>query len=290
MLIAVQMWIYTARGMRGDPARNLHQIGLCAVAFTHNADIGAENMLKENCPMGNDTPLKERIRRGDIVIGVGAPITATKSELEDILGKDDYGFITSDSQHSPFSEHQLVDFCNTADEVGIPVHFRIKHTKFAFLVGNIADLGPAIIEIPLVEDVDTVREALEWFYFPPQGRRSWVGGHRWGAELGHDRLGYAEWWNNNGILDLQIETLHAIENVNALALPGVDMFSWGPADLEFDREMHPHHPFRTDDDCIKHVMKQLETQDARMCYRSYEPDLRNKYLDMGVTVLMERAK
>ncbi len=239
--------------------------------------------------MGNNAPLKERIRRGDIVIGVSAAMTATKSELEDILSKDDYGFVSTDSQHSPFSEHQLVEFCNTADEVGIPVHFRIKHTNFAFLVGNYADLGPAMIEIPLVEEPATVRDALQWFYFPPQARRSFVGGNSWGF-AGQGRRGYAEWWNNNGMLMLQIETLRAIENIHTFAAPGVDMFSWGPSDLEFDREMHPHHPFQTDDDCILHVMKQLESQDTRMCYRSYEPDLRNKYLDMGVTVLMERAK
>ena len=240
--------------------------------------------------MCKDTPLKERIRRGDIIIGVSTPMNSTKSQLEDILAKDDYGFVSTDSQHSPFSEHQLVEFCYTADEVGIPVHLRIKHTKFAFLVGNLADLGPAIIEIPLVEEPATVREALEWFYFPPQGRRSFVGAPRWGAELGHDRRGYAEWWNNNGMLMLQIETIRAIENIHTLAMPGIDMFSWGPADLEFDREMHPHHPFITDDDCIKHVMDQLASENPRMCYRSYEPELRNKYIDMGVTVLMERAK
>ena len=134
--------------------------------------------------MGNDTPLKERIRRGDIVIGVSAPMTVTKSELEDILGKDDYGFVMTDSQHSPFSEHQMVDFCNMADEVGIPVHLRIDHPRHVYLLGNLADLGPAMLEVPLVEDAATVREAIEWFYFPPVGRRSFVGGNRWGAELG----------------------------------------------------------------------------------------------------------
>jgi 2-keto-3-deoxy-L-rhamnonate aldolase RhmA len=240
--------------------------------------------------MSSDTPLKERIRRGDIVIGVSVPMDTPKSQVEDILSKDDYGFITCDSQHSPFSEHRLVEYCNMADELGIPVHFRIKHTQFAFLVGNIADLGPAIIEIPLVEEVATVREALEWFYFPPEGRRSWVGGYRWGAELGHDRLGYAKWWNDNGILMLQVETLRAIENIRTLALPGVDLFSWGPADLEFDREMHPHHPLKTDADCIKHVMDQVNDLDVRMSYRSGSPDLRNKYIDLGVTVLMEAAR
>ncbi len=240
--------------------------------------------------MSNDTSLKERIARGDVVIGVNGPIGSTKSELEDILGKDDYGFITCDSQHSPFSEHRLVEHCNIADEIGIPVHFRMKHPDLAFLIGNIADLGPAFIEIPLVERVETVREALEWFYFPPEGRRSWVGGSRWGAELGHDRPGYAKWWNEHGVICLQVETLNAIENISTLALPGVDLFSWGPADLEFDREMHPHHPLKTDDDCIKHVMDQIKDSSARMSYRSGDPALRNKYIDMGVTVLMERAQ
>ena len=240
--------------------------------------------------MSNDTSLKERIRRGDVVIGVGIPIGSSKSQFEDILGKDDYGFATCDSQHSPFSEHMLVDHCNIADEVGIPVHFRIKHTQFAFLVGNIADLGPAAIEIPLVEETSTVREAVDWFYFPPEGRRSWVGGSRWGAELDLDRPGYAKWWNENGVLILQVESLRAIENIRTLAMPGVDLFSWGPADLEFDREMHPHHPLKTDDDCIKHVMDQVNDLDVRMSYRSGDPDLRNKYIDLGVTVLMERAQ
>ena len=54
--------------------------------------------------------------------------------------------------------------------------------------------------------------------------------------------------------------------------------------------MHPHHPFKTDDDCIKHVMDQVNDLDVRMSYRSGDPALRNKYIDLGVTVLMEAAQ
>ena len=32
------------------------------------------------------------------------------------------------------------------------------------------------------------------------------------------------------------------------------------------------------------------TLDVRMSYRSYDPALRNKYLDLGVTVLFEMAQ
>ena len=43
--------------------------------------------------------LKQKIASGDLVIGVSAPITSSKSRLEEILGADDYGYISIDSQH-----------------------------------------------------------------------------------------------------------------------------------------------------------------------------------------------
>ena len=237
-----------------------------------------------------ETTLKERIRRGDIIIGVNAGVTTTKSQLEDMLGKDDYGFVSADSQHSPFAEHQLVEFCATAAEVGIPVQFRIKHTRHAYLVGNLADLGPLGIEVPLVEEESVVEEALRWFYFPPQGRRSWIGGSSYGFNRDFERTEYAKYWNSNGYLCMQIESLKAMVNAGSLAKPGIDCLTWGPADLSFDIEMNPGHILKTDDDCVRQVVKQLEGKDTKLSYRSYDPGLRNKYIDMGVTVLMESPK
>ena len=63
-----------------------------------------------------------------------------------------------------------------ADEVGADMHFRIKHTRHSYLIGNILDLGPTLIEVPQVENVATVDESIEHFYFPPVARRSWIGG------------------------------------------------------------------------------------------------------------------
>ena len=151
--------------------------------------------------------LKDKIVRGDIVLGVAVPIASTKSQMEDILGKDDYDFIHADSQHGAYSEERLVRYCETAKEVGIPVQFRIKHPRHAYLVGNILDLGPLGIEVPLVEDEATVDEAVNWFYYPQVAKRSWGGAARYGIEGREGRLEYAEWWNANGILCIQMETL-----------------------------------------------------------------------------------
>lgn len=236
------------------------------------------------------TDFKQRMRDGEILIGVSAPISATKSQMEDILGKDDYAFINTDSQHSAFNEETLVQFCGYADELDIPVQFRIKHTWQAYLIGNLLDLGPAGIEVPQVEEPETVDEALKYFYYPQVGRRSWGGAARWQIAADGDRLRYADWWNSHGWLCLQMESIQAVSNARLLAKAGVDCLTWGPSDLLYDIEAHPQHPFRTVDDCVRHALKQLEGTTTRISFRSYDFNLRSKYIDMGVTVLMESPK
>ncbi len=240
--------------------------------------------------MPDERSLKQRIRSGEIVVGVSASLNTSRSQLEDILSKDSYGFVSVDSQHSPYNEERLVEFCATAEEVGIPVQFRIKHTRHAYLIGNILDLGPWGIEVPLVVEESIVDEAIDAFYYPQVGHRSWGGAARYGVKEREDRLAYASWWNANGLLCLQMETIDSVTNARKLAKQGVDCLTWGPADLSFDIEAHPQHPFQTVDDCVKQVLKQLEGTDIRVSFRNYSHELRQKYIDMGVTVLMERPK
>jgi 2-keto-3-deoxy-L-rhamnonate aldolase RhmA len=240
--------------------------------------------------MAEAASLKERIHRGDIIVGVSVPMDIERGRLEDILSRDTYSFVTVDSQHSAFHEERLVAFCAMTEAMGIPVQFRIKHPRHAYLIGNILDLGPLSIEVPLVETAAVVDEALAVFYYPQVGKRSWGGSARYGIKGRDNRREYAAWWNSHGILCLQIETLTAVTHARQLAKPGVDCLTWGPSDLSFDLEAHPTHPFQTVDDCLRHVLKQLEGTDIRVSFRNYSHELRQKYMDMGVTVFMERPR
>ncbi|MDP6666124.1 MAG: aldolase/citrate lyase family protein [Dehalococcoidia bacterium] len=233
------------------------------------------------------TNLKHRIRNGETTVGASTPMTATKGRIEDILGSSDYTFLSTDSQHGPYDERLLVEFCETTADIGVPVMFRIKHTFHSYLVGNILDLGPSGVEVPQTETEHTAQEAIDYFYYPQVGKRSWGGAARANVSEHADRLDYAEYWNDFGVLWLQIESLSAVTRAKTLAKPGVDCLSWGPADLSFNREANPEHPLKTDDGCIQHVVKLLEGSDTKLCIRSYQPELRNKYLDMGATVLIE---
>ena len=240
--------------------------------------------------MPDQDSLKQRIHKGELIIGASVPITADRGMLEDILGRDSYSFFSVDSQHSAFSEESLVEFCATAEGLGIPVIFRIKHTRLSYLVGNLLDLGPTGAEVPQVEEVETVEESVAYFYYPQQGKRSWGGGARWGVKDRPDRLEYAEWWNSTGVLWMQVESIEAITNMRKLIKPGIDCFSWGPMDLSFNRESQPDHPFKTDDDCLRYALQQLKGTDVTLCYRNFEPALRDKYIQMGVTLLLEPPK
>ena len=192
--------------------------------------------------------LKQRIRSGQTVIGLGAPISATKEYFERAMDQESYEFVFTDGQHSAVDDSQLVQFCALADEFDLPVRFRIKHAMHCQLIGNYLDLGAGGIEVPQTETGQTANEAVENFYYPPVGRRSLGGGARRKIGVLPDPRAYADWWNENGVLWLQIESLSATLHAHKLARPGVDCLSIGPSDLGFDIEAHPHPPYRSVED------------------------------------------
>ncbi len=231
--------------------------------------------------------LKQKIGRGETVLGVGVPMAASRDEVRAAVEQGPYDFVFTDGQHAPVSEERLAAFCAAAEEVGVPVQFRVKHTRDAYLAGNYLDLGPTGIEVPQVELAETAEEAVASVYFPPVGRRSLGGARRKRARDFTEPRAYTEWWNDHGVLWLQIESVAAAVSAYGLAGPGVDCLSFGPADLGLDLEFHPHPRLKTVDDCVAHVVRSIEGTGTAVCFRSGPPDRRQHYLDMGVSVLLE---
>ena len=231
--------------------------------------------------------LKQRIRRRETIVGLGIPISTEREQFEKLLNQNHCDFVFVDSQHSAFSENALVRYCDMADAFDMPVQFRIKHTRHAYLIGNCLDLGPSGVEVPQVETIETVDEAIFSFYYPPTGGRSYGGGARRCAAEYQDPFAYAEWWNSYGVLWMQIESVQAVTGSYALARTGVDCLSFGPSDLAFDMKSHPHPHLKTVDDCIVHVARAIQGTDTALSFRNGTPDTRSRYADMGVTVFLE---
>jgi 2-keto-3-deoxy-L-rhamnonate aldolase RhmA len=208
--------------------------------------------------------LKQKMHQGEAIRTVAAPVDSTRNQLEGLLtknGKVELFYL--DGQHRPLpDERHLVQFCKLAAELGAGVQLRLPHPRLAYLTGRFADLGVLSLMVPLVEEVATADEAIQNFYYPPLGSRSWGGEFRYGEKPPTDRLKYAAWWNGTGMLGFQIETLRAALNVRNLVKRGVDFIAWGPGDMSFDIERHANSPFKTLEEVHAFVIEQLKGFDV----------------------------
>ena len=239
--------------------------------------------------ISNPIGLKKRMHEGEQILGTSLSAETDADRIKEVVESGPYDFISVDSQHSPLSEERLVAFCGLCAELDVFVQFRIKHTHNAYLIGNYLDLGPCGVEVPQTELDETVSEALNSFYFPPEGGRSFGGRARRGVSDHPDPVDYGAWWNTFGILWMQIESVESVTRAHILAKPSVDCLSFGPTDLMFSLMGHPNHQLKTVDDCVAYVARSLEGSGVAVCHRIGSSENRKKYADMGVTVILENA-
>jgi 2-keto-3-deoxy-L-rhamnonate aldolase RhmA len=244
--------------------------------------------------MATAKSLKQKIKDGDIVVALRPSITISASDFEKALTRGSYDLVYIDGQHTPFSDDQLVAISAIAEEAGLPVQFRIPHTRNTYLIGRYLDMGLSGILVPEVEDPAPAEEAVAYAYYPPFGKRSWGGAARFGQTQNGKRLSqpeYVKFWNEHVIVSVQIESIKAVESAASLAVPGIDYLAWGPNDLGLDLQRHPEYRLRTSDDCTRYVWEQVREKGIKMGMAILtESDERQKYIDMGMTMFQEAPR
>ena len=250
---------------------------------------GCGRLVIQCRPMTATKTFKQRIRAGEQLFGAAIAMRPDTDWLRSVVARRPYDFVWVDAQHSPFSEQRLVEFCAAAGDVGVPVVFRLKHTRLTYLVGNFLDLGPTGIEVPQVETEATVDEAVANFYYAPLGVRSWGGSARLGfSDQGLEE--YAAYWQETGALAMQIESIGATTTAaRRFAKEGVDFFTIGPADMTFDIQRHPNHALQSVDDCVRYLARDLQGTGKQVCMRTAAGDDPQPYHDMGVTMILEQG-
>ena len=202
--------------------------------------------------------LKERFLAGEKVVQSRISMASTVEEVHATIAETSCDIIYIDCQHGPYTEWDIHRICGAAEEMGVPVLLRIKHTQHAYRLGNYCDLGVFAIKVPEVETEEIVDMAIQSFYYPPIGRRSWGGWVGYGIEERKDRVQYARWWNENAILGFKVESLKSVLNIRSLVKPGITYIDFGPADLSFDIETHDHPYLKSIEDCRAFMLKELE--------------------------------
>ena len=232
--------------------------------------------------------LRQRMQDGEVLTAMRGSLSTSKAELAAMWATGRYDYIWIDSQHTPYSDQLLVDYCQAAGELGIDVQLRIPHTRQAHMVGRFLDFGLTAVLVPEVEEPETVDDAIAYAYYGPIGRRSWGSPTRKGFSQGVDRHEYSAWWNDTVVLGIQVESVEAVTNIHKLAKPGVSVVTFGPNDLSFSLEAHPGFPLQDVDACMRNVAAQLKDTGIRLAMgTATQPEERDKYVDMGFTLFQD---
>jgi 4-hydroxy-2-oxoheptanedioate aldolase len=167
---------------------------------------------------------KQAMREGKpafgYALGLGSAIVA------EMLSHSGIDFLLLDRQHGSWGDDStLAALMAMSAGSAIPMA-RVARNDYT-LIGRLLDEGMLGIVVPMVHTPADAKAAAEACRLPPVGTRSWGWGR---ARLyGND---YPEWINEQLFVAVQIESIQAVENAEAImATPGIDGCWLGPADL-----------------------------------------------------------
>ena len=214
--------------------------------------------------MSDHNTLKQRSHAGEPFDSARVAVDMTRDQLSEQLTKTPADLFFADLQHTPYTEPQLVDFCAAANGLDVPVMFRMRHPRLAWLISSCLDFGAGGVLLPMTEEEEDVDAAVASFYYPPLGNRSFWPQFGFRKPDFPDFREYAAWWNANGILAIQIETVKAVQNIRGLAKPGVDLILFGSTDLTLSLEATPRCALTSVPDCQMRVLQATQGLDVRV--------------------------
>lgn len=187
--------------------------------------------------------LKERLRRGEVLIGTF--VNLFSPELIELLGLLGLDFVILDGEHTALTPEMAVELYRAAELRGLPCVTRIgvNHPQ---VIQKYLESGALSVLIPLVSTPEDARRAVEAVKYPPLGKRGLAASRvsDWG--LGPLTLAeHVRRSNEETLVAVQIETQPAIEHFDEiLAVEGIDLVFFGPSDLSTSLGLpgQPTHP------------------------------------------------
>lgn len=178
--------------------------------------------------------LRERVLTGEPMFGVAAQLGS--SLTVEMIGQAGFDWTWIDLEHGTGDYSELVHQVQVARLGPAPAIVRIAWND-PIRFKRVLDLGAAGIMVPYVNTAEEAAQAAASMRYQPEGIRGVAGSPpACGFGLGFDDY-YAK-ANDNLLTVVQIETVEAVENAEAIAaVPGVDVLFVGPMDLSINMGM-----------------------------------------------------
>ncbi len=172
--------------------------------------------------------LKEKLVSGEVVHGCWINLASTISA--EIVGQAGFDWLLLDLEHGAgdvaimYQQLQALSASTSSPIVRIDQLSRPKAQR-------ILDAGASGIMFPQIQSVEQAREAIDMMYYPPRGTRGMAKMTR-ATGFGKFANQYISNLPQTLLGVIQIETLKAVENIDAIAATdGIDVLFVGPTDL-----------------------------------------------------------
>ena len=174
-------------------------------------------------------PVKEKIKRGDVVIGAFCNIPSPM--CMELLGLAGLDFAIVDAEHSPVTPETAEHMYRAAEAVGLTPLTRVGENT-PQVIQKFMDAGSLGAMIPLVNTAEDAQRVVNAVKYPPMGERGLAGTRASWFGLAGPLGEYVEMANEETLTVVQIETGEAVRNVQAIcAVDGIDVVFMGPSDL-----------------------------------------------------------
>ncbi len=169
-----------------------------------------------------ENKLKAKLKRCEVVIG-----TLVKSRgpyVVEAFAQAGVDYLDLDAEHTNFDLKELVETVNYAHMAGVTPMVRVPALEQHFIT-RLLDNGCQSLVLPSIRTGAEARRFIEFAKYHPEGKRA-LG--MYGVTDLRAACAYA---NDNTLLGLIIETPEALENLDEILIPGIDVVWVGHTDL-----------------------------------------------------------
>jgi 2-dehydro-3-deoxyglucarate aldolase len=171
--------------------------------------------------------LKIKLRRRDKLFA--GWISYAHPSITETFARAQFDFIAIDMEHSSISIEQAQRIIAASQAEGVPCFPRpVSQSNDWFK--PLLESGADGLLVQMVNTPQEVRSIIEYLKYPPMGNRSYgVNRAQW---YGFDFEQYISSWNENSVLIIQVESIEAVKNIEALLdFEEIDGVMVGPYDI-----------------------------------------------------------
>lgn len=226
-------------------------------------------------------PLKERLCRGEVVLGCFQRIPAP--EVTELCSHAGFDLVIVDMEHAPISEERVAGLVRAAEAAEVAAVVRVAGAD-PVVLARVLEVAPAGVQFPLVRSAAEAEAAVRATRHLPDGSR----GLSLSRASGYGRrMSLAEYVSASEealLVVVQVEDRVGLREVEAIAaVPGVDVVFIGLTDLSQDLGAPGRFDHPALREAVEHAFRQIRAQGKAAGVPVTEAAMAEEYVALGAT-------